>query len=80
MRRRNNSRPQGFAPRPPRDTAVPIDATTILYAPGRAVEAATVNQVFGLDPERVIEAPPDDPNWLQFGTDLHVMVILGPPT
>ena len=69
-----------FAPRPARDAAVPTDATTILYAPGRAVEAATVNQVFGLEPDRVIEVPPDDPNWLQYGTDLHVMVLLGPPT
>ena len=33
--------------------------------------------LFGDLPGR-LEAPPDERNWLQYGTDLNVMVILGP--
>jgi len=68
----------GFAPTGPADTQMPIGATTVLFAPGRELEAATVNDVVRARPENVVLASPGDPNWAAFGAGLAVLVVLGP--
>jgi hypothetical protein len=68
----------GFAPRPPVDAVEFVGPTTIYYAPGERPAATAVNSAIGVPPERLLEAPPDERNWVQYGTDLNVMVILGP--
>jgi LytR cell envelope-related transcriptional attenuator len=68
----------GFAPRRPQDAVENVDVTTIYYAPGEELIALSVNSEIGLPPERLVEVPPDEPNWAAYGTDLDVMVILGP--
>jgi len=68
----------GFAPRRPQDAVENVGVTTIYYAPGEELIALSVNSEIGLPPERLMEVPPDEPNWAAYGTDLDVMVILGP--
>jgi len=68
----------GFAPRRPQDAVENVEATTIYFAPGAELIALSVNSEIGLPLERLLEVPPDEPNWEAFGTDLDVMVILGP--
>lgn len=68
----------GFDPRAQGDASSDVAATTVLYAPDRRSDALTVNEVIGAAPENVREASPDDPNWADFGADLHVLVVLGP--
>ncbi len=68
----------GFAPAGPADTQVTVAATTVLFAPGRELEAATVNDVVKARPENVVMASPGDPNWAEFGDGLAVLVVLGP--
>lgn len=67
-----------FAPRFGRNAPVFVGATTVLHAPGKQIEARTVNEFIGAAPENVFEVAVDDPNWAEFGSDLDVMVILGP--
>ena len=67
-----------FAPRSERDAPVFVEATTVLHAPGKQIEARTVNEFIGAAPENVFEVAVDDPNWAEYGGDLDVMVILGP--
>ena len=68
----------GFAPAGPADTEMTVAATTVLFAPGRELEAATVNDVVRARPENVVVASPGDPNWAEFGDGLAVLVVLGP--
>ena len=69
----------GFAPVGPADARVRVDATRVLFAPGRDVEAATVNEFIRARPDNVVAATADDPNWTAFGGGLSVLVVLGPP-
>jgi hypothetical protein len=68
----------GFDPRAQGDASIDVAVTTVLYAPDRRSDALTVNEVIGAAPENVREATPDDPNWAEYGADLHVLVVLGP--
>ena len=68
----------GFAPAGPADTQATVAATTVLFAPGRELEAATVNDVVRARPENVVVASPGDPNWAEFGDGVAVLVVLGP--
>jgi hypothetical protein len=72
-------RTAGFAPGGSADATRLVAATRVLYAPGRELDAATVNDVVGARPENVVPVPADDPNWAAFGEDLAVLVVLGPP-
>ena len=53
----------GFAPAGPADATRPVAATRVLFAPGRELDAATVNDVVRARPENVVPATVDDPNW-----------------
>ena len=68
----------GFAPGRAGDAAEAVDATRVIFAPGREAEAATVNSVVTATPENVVPASDDDPNWAAFGGELAVLVVLGP--
>ena len=68
----------GFAPAGPADAPQLVETTRVVFAPGRDVDAATVNEVIGAPPENVVPAGIDDPNWAEFGSDLAVLVVLGP--
>ena len=68
----------GFAPAGPADARVLVDATRVLFAPGRELEAATVNEVIRARPENVVLASIGDRNWAEFGGNLAVLVVLGP--
>ena len=68
----------GFAPTGPADTQMPVGATRVLFAPGRELDGATVNDVVKARPENVVLASSGDPNWAEFGDGLAVLVVLGP--
>jgi len=68
----------GFEPLEPRDAAQAVDATVVMYAPGREAEAATVNAVIESDPAHVIVGTAGDPNWAAAGSEIDVLVLLGP--
>ena len=68
----------GFAPAGPADAQRLVPATRVIFAPGREVDAATVNEVIRARPENVVPASVDDPNWAEFGGGLAVLVVLGP--
>jgi hypothetical protein len=68
----------GFAPAGPADAARNVPATRVIFAPGRELEAATVNDVIRARPENVVPGAPDDSNWAAFGDGLAVLVVLGP--
>ena len=68
----------GFAPTGPADTEVSVAATRVLFAPGRELDAATVNEVVKARPENVVLASSGDPNWAEFGDGVAVLVVLGP--
>ncbi|MGA9279582.1 LytR C-terminal domain-containing protein, partial [Ilumatobacter sp.] len=69
---------EGFDPEGPGDGVVGVDQHTVVFAPGQEIAAATVNQFVNAAPEFVIEANPDDPNWAEFGSNLDVLVLVGP--
>ena len=46
----------GFAPRAPADAARLVAATRVIFAPGRELDAATVNDVVRARPENVVPA------------------------
>jgi hypothetical protein len=71
-------RQSGFEPLDPRDAPTEVDATTVLFAPGREAEAATVNSVIDADPDNVMPTPDGDASWEEFGGELDVLVLLGP--
>jgi hypothetical protein len=71
-------RQSGFEPLDPRDAPTEVDATTVLFAPGREAEAATVNSVIDADPDNVMPTPDGDASWEEFGDELDVLVLLGP--
>ena len=68
----------GFAPAGSADATRLVPATRVLFAPGRELDAATVNDVVRARPENVATANVDDPNWRAFGDGLAVLVVLGP--
>ena len=68
----------GFAPTNPNDGVANVAQTTVLFAPGQNAAAAAVNESINAAPEFVTEANPEDPNWAEFGTDLDVLVVVGP--
>lgn len=70
---------EGFLPNSPADAVEAVDQTTILYAPGREAAANDVNDVMEVAEELVFEDV-DDVNWIEFGEELDVLVIVGPPT
>lgn len=69
---------EGFVRIGPDDAATLVEQTVVLYAPGQEVAGATVGQVLEVPADRVVEAPPDDPNWAAFASELDVLVVLGP--
>jgi LytR cell envelope-related transcriptional attenuator len=71
-------RSAGFAPGSAADATRLVAATRILFAPGRELDAATVNDVVKARPENVAPGAADDPNWRAFGDGLAVLVVLGP--
>jgi LytR cell envelope-related transcriptional attenuator len=68
----------GFAPSGSADASRTVPATMVMFAPGRELEAATVNDVIRARPENVVPGAPDDSNWAAFGDGLAVLVVLGP--
>ncbi len=56
----------------------PSPQPRVLFAPGRELEAATVNDVVKARPENVVLASTGDPNWAEFGDGVAVLVVLGP--
>ena len=68
----------GFEPLEPRDAPAAVDAVTVLYAPGKRAQGLTVNAVIEADPANVIEATDGDANWAALGSDVDVLVLLGP--
>ena len=71
-------RSAGFAPGGSADATRLVAASRVLFAPGRELDAATVNDVVKARPENVVPATVDDPNWRAFGDGLAVLVVLGP--
>ena len=68
---------EGFVPENPGDGVENAEANTIFYAPGQELAAAAVNESINAQDDRVIEAD-DDRNWEEFGSELDVLVVLGP--
>ncbi len=68
----------GFAPAGAADAESNVEATRVIFAPGRDLDAATVNDVVKARPENVVPASADDSNWAEFGEGLAVLVVLGP--
>jgi hypothetical protein len=68
----------GFAPAGAADAESNVEATRVIFAPGRDLDAATVNDVVRARPENVVPAGADDRNWEVFGDGLAVLVVLGP--
>lgn len=68
----------GFAPVNPGDGVVDVAQNTVLFAPGQNAAAAAVNESINAAPEFVREATPDDPNWVEFGSEVDVLVVIGP--
>jgi len=71
-------RSAGFAPGGSADAVRRVTETRVLFAPGRELDAATVNDLVRARPENVVVVPPDDPNWAKYGDGLTVLVVLGP--
>jgi hypothetical protein len=67
----------GFVPDGPGDAVIATDETTVLYAPGQELAASVVGDVVEAAADRVLVAPEDD-NWVEFGSDLDVLVVIGP--
>ena len=70
---------QGFDPADPDNAAAPSDSTRVLYASNQRGAALAVGTIVGADADDVAEANSDDPNWTAFGSDLDVLVVVGPP-
>jgi hypothetical protein len=68
---------EGFEPDNFGDGVASVEQTTVLYAPGSASAAAAVNEFLSVD-EGFVTENLDDPNWVEFGNDLDVLVLLGP--
>lgn len=69
-----------FEPADPADAVEPITTPqgAILFATGEDEAAGAVATALDYGPEQVLAAPADDPNWIQFGGELQVLVIVGP--
>jgi len=68
---------QSFDPREPADAVAESSGTRVLHAENRRRAAFTVGRVVGAD--QIRRVPADDPNWAEYGADLDVLVIVGPP-
>lgn len=68
----------GFDPVSPGDGVTNVDRDIVLFAPGQDLAALTVNESVGAAPEFVVEANPEDSNWAEFGSELDVLVLVGP--
>lgn len=70
---------QSFQPRDPEDAVAESPGIRVLHAANRRPAALTVARIVGADTNQVVRAKADDPNWSALGTDLDVLVIVGPP-
>ncbi len=49
----------------------------MLHAPGQELAASVVGDVVEASADRILLAPDDD-NWVEFGSGLDVLVVIGP--
>ena len=70
---------QGFQPANPENAAAPSEGIRVLHAAEQRDAGLAVGMIVGAEADQVQQANPDDPSWAAFGTDLDVLVILGPP-
>jgi hypothetical protein len=68
---------EGFDPDAPADAVEAVDQTTVLYAPGREAAGIDVNDVVNVADEFLLEDV-NDINWIEFGEELDVLVVMGP--
>ncbi|MGA9275671.1 LytR C-terminal domain-containing protein, partial [Ilumatobacter sp.] len=68
---------EGFAPAGPADAVTQVPQTTVFFAPGQEISASTIGRMIAAGGDFII-AGTDDANWNEFGSELDVLVVLGP--